>query len=133
MPETKRSRMEISPVHANAAAIDIGGTLHVASVGPDRDPEPVRSFGTFTGDLHRLSISAESAQVAMEPLALLDSRFRDSGAAHARDAKHVAHNGCSVCTSMECCDPAFVRSVGSPHRTAAGVCNLTSCRALRKR
>jgi hypothetical protein len=40
---------------SNAAAIDIGATLHVAAVGPDRDPEPVRSFGTFRGDLHRLA------------------------------------------------------------------------------
>ena len=55
MPRTKRSRMAMSPVHANAAAIDIGATLHIAAVGPDRDPEPVRSFGTFTGDLHRLA------------------------------------------------------------------------------
>ena len=55
MPRTKRSRMAMSPVHTNAAAIDIGATLHVAAVGPDRDPEPVRSFGTFTGDLHRLA------------------------------------------------------------------------------
>jgi hypothetical protein len=38
----------MSPVHANAAAIDIGATVHVAAVGLDRDPEPVRSFGTFT-------------------------------------------------------------------------------------
>ena len=39
-----------APVHPDAAAIDIGATLHVAAVNPDRDPEPVRSFGTFTGD-----------------------------------------------------------------------------------
>ena len=43
MPRTKRSRMAMSPVHTNAAAIDIGATLHIAAVGPDRDPEPVRS------------------------------------------------------------------------------------------
>jgi hypothetical protein len=55
MPRIKRSRMVMSLVHPNAAAIDIGATLHVAAVGPDHDPEPVRSFGTFTGDLHRLA------------------------------------------------------------------------------
>jgi transposase len=33
----------------------IGATVHVAAVGPARDPEPVRSFGTFNGDLHRLT------------------------------------------------------------------------------
>ena len=29
--------------------------MHVAAVGPDRDPEPVRTFSTFTDDLHRLA------------------------------------------------------------------------------
>ena len=42
MPRTKRSRMEMSPINANAAAIDIGATLHVAAVGPDRDPVALR-------------------------------------------------------------------------------------------
>ena len=57
MAHTKRSRRrrDMSPVHPHAAAIDVGATLHVAAVGPDRDPQPVRSFGTFTGDLHRLA------------------------------------------------------------------------------
>ena len=41
-------RLPPRPVHANAAAIDIGATLHIAAVGPDRDPEPVRSFGTWS-------------------------------------------------------------------------------------
>ena len=41
-------------VHPNAAAIDVGATMHMAAVSADRAPEPVRSFGTFTTDLHRL-------------------------------------------------------------------------------
>ena len=41
-------------VHPNAAAIDVGATMHMAAVRADRTPEPVRSFGTFTTDLHRL-------------------------------------------------------------------------------
>jgi transposase len=45
----------MSPVHAGAAAIDVGATMHVAAVGPGRDPELVCSFGTFTSDLHRLA------------------------------------------------------------------------------
>src|SRR5215211_4446918 len=57
MMETKRRREQRSmlPVHPDAAAIDIGATVHVAAVGPARDPQPVRSFGTCTGDLHRLA------------------------------------------------------------------------------
>ncbi|TMJ90761.1 MAG: IS110 family transposase, partial [Alphaproteobacteria bacterium] len=47
MMETKRRREQRSmlPVHPDAAAIDIGATVHVAAVGPARDPQPVRSFG----------------------------------------------------------------------------------------
>jgi hypothetical protein len=45
----------LSPVHPAAAAIDVGATIHVAAVGPERDPEPVRTFQTFTDDLYRLA------------------------------------------------------------------------------
>ena len=57
MPQAKRSRSprDLSPVHPAAAAIDIGATIHVAAVGVDRDEEPVRTFQTFTDDLHRLA------------------------------------------------------------------------------
>ena len=54
-PKRLRRKQGLAPVHPHAAAIDIGATVHVAAVGPDRDPEPVRSFGTFTADLHRLA------------------------------------------------------------------------------
>jgi transposase len=57
MAQAKRSsrRRDLSPVHPDAAAIDIGATMHVAAVSPYRDPEPVRTFGTVTGELHRLA------------------------------------------------------------------------------
>ena len=54
-PKRFRRKQGLAPIHPHAAAIDIGATVHVAAVGPDRDPEPVRSFGTFTADLHRLA------------------------------------------------------------------------------
>ena len=57
MSQRKRDRKsrELPRVHPAAAAIDIGATMHVAAVGPDRDQEPVRTFRTFTDDLHRLA------------------------------------------------------------------------------
>ncbi len=48
------NRRTMSVVHPNAAAIYVGATMHMAAVNADRTPEPVRSFGTFTTDLHRL-------------------------------------------------------------------------------
>ena len=54
----KRSKSRVDRtmpmIHPNAAAIDVGATLHMAAVRADRATEPVRSFGTFTADLHRL-------------------------------------------------------------------------------
>jgi transposase len=41
-------------IHPNAAGIDIGADEIVVAVPPDRDPEPVRVFRTFTPDLQAL-------------------------------------------------------------------------------
>lgn len=87
-------------VHPNAAAIDIGATMHMAAVRADRAPEPVRSFGTFTADLHRLvdwftecgveTVVMESTSVYWIPIfELLDARGFTVFVVNARDAKHV--------------------------------------------
>lgn len=57
MPRKSPSRLQrdLAPVHPHAAAVDIGARMHVAAVSPRCDPEPVRTFGTFTGDLQRLA------------------------------------------------------------------------------
>ncbi|OPX99723.1 MAG: Transposase [Syntrophorhabdus sp. PtaB.Bin006] len=54
MPSKKRSP-EFPVVHPHAAGIDVGATFHVVAAPPDRDPDPVRRFQSFTTDLHRLS------------------------------------------------------------------------------
>ena len=87
-------------VHPNAAAIDIGATMHMAAVRADRPSEPVRSFGTFTADLHRLvewftecgveTVVMESTSVYWIPIfELLDARGFTVCLVNARDAKHV--------------------------------------------
>ena len=87
-------------VHPNAAAIDIGATMHMAAVGPDRTTDPVQSFGTFTGDLHRLvdwfaecgvkTVVMESTSVYWIPIfEMLDERGFEVFLVNARDAKHV--------------------------------------------
>jgi len=43
-------------VHRDAAGIDIGSREHYVAVGPDRDAQPVRNFGCFTVDPHRLAV-----------------------------------------------------------------------------
>jgi len=102
MSQTKRPRKlrGLSPVHPAAAAIDIGATMHVAAVGPDRDKEPVRTFRTFTGDLERLAdwfarcgiktIAMESTGVYWIPVfEILQQRGFEVMVVNARDAKHV--------------------------------------------
>jgi transposase len=41
-------------IHSNAAGIDIGSDEIVVAVPPDRDPQPVQVFRTFTPDLEAL-------------------------------------------------------------------------------
>ncbi len=100
----KRSKSKIdraiAMVHPNAAAIDVGATMHMAAVRADHAPEPVRSFGTFTADLHRLvdwftecgveTVVMESTSVYWIPIfELLDARGFTVFLVNARDAKHV--------------------------------------------
>jgi transposase len=102
MAQIKRSnrRRDLSPVHPDAAAIDIGATMHVAAVSPERDPEPVRTFGTVTSELHRLADWFESCgikTIAMESTGvywipayeILEQRGFEVVLVNARDAKHV--------------------------------------------
>ena len=102
MARAKRSRPErgISPIHPDAAAIDIGARMHIAAVPPDRDAEPVRRFGTFTGDLQRLAdwfercgvrtVAMESTGVYWIPAyEILEQRGFEVVLVNARDAKHV--------------------------------------------
>jgi len=42
-------------VEASAAGVDIGAREIYVAVPPERDPNPVRVFATFTEDLHRLA------------------------------------------------------------------------------
>ena len=95
-----KSDRAMSMVHPNAAAIDVGATLLMAAVRADRTPEPVRSFGTFTTDLHRLvdwfaecgvkTVAMESTSVYWIPIyEMLDARGFAVFLVNARDAKHV--------------------------------------------
>jgi transposase len=71
--------------HPHAAGIDIGEAEHWVAVPPDRDPQAVRRFGTFTADLDALAdwridcgvttVAMESTGVSWIPLfALLEAR-----------------------------------------------------------
>ena len=87
-------------VHRYAAGIDVGSTFHVVAVPESADPDPVRTFRSFTGDLHRLAdwlTDAEVTTIAMESTGIywipvfeiLESRGFEVFLVNARDAKNV--------------------------------------------
>lgn len=46
---------ELQIVHPDAAGIDIGNEVHYVSVPEGRSPQPVQTFGCFTGELERMA------------------------------------------------------------------------------
>jgi transposase len=55
---TKKERLNaqgMPVIQPDAAGIDVGATVLCAAVSPDRDAQPVRTFGTFTEDLQALA------------------------------------------------------------------------------
>ena len=99
-PGSSPSPLLSERINLNAAGIDCGSAVHYVAVPPDRDPVPVRSFKTFTDDLHRLAdwlASCRVTSVAMEatgvywiPLfEILEARGFDVLLVNARHVKNV--------------------------------------------
>ena len=60
MAGKKPERLEL--VHPDCAGIDVGKRKHYVAVDPSRFEEPVRRFGTFTGDLEAIADGCPSAE-----------------------------------------------------------------------
>src|SRR5687767_10403212 len=92
---------EILPtVHARAAGLDVGSTFHVVAIPRALSDEPVQTFRSFTGDLHRLAdwlqsvgittIAMESTGVYWIPVfEILEARGFEVLLVNARDVKNV--------------------------------------------
>ena len=104
MPGSKKTRgrasERLSTINPNAAGLDVGATFHVAAVPGDRDERPVRTYRTFSGDLHQLAdwltavgittIAMESTGVYWIPVfEILEARGFEVLLVNARDVKHV--------------------------------------------
>jgi Transposase len=101
MPKrTTGDQPELKPVNVGAAAIDIGSKMHMAAVNPACTDVPVRSFGTFTQDLHDLadwfkacgvtSVAMESTGVYWIPVyEILEQHGFEVILVNARYAKNV--------------------------------------------
>ena len=95
----RRSR-KLSVIHPQAAGIDIGSQFHVVAMPEELDPDPVRTFSTFTNELYRLAdwlnergitpVAMESTGVYWIPVfEILQARGLEVVLVNARDAKTV--------------------------------------------
>jgi transposase len=95
-----KTRSRLSAINPMSAGIDIGSTFHVVAVHPDRDPTPVRTFKSFTGELHALAewlkscgiktVAMESTGIYWIPVyEILEAKGFDVLLVNARDVKNV--------------------------------------------
>ena len=59
----RRGRRRLSIVNEDAAGLDVGAMFHVVAIPADRAAEPVRTFQSFTADLHALADWLQSVGV----------------------------------------------------------------------
>ncbi|MDF0522687.1 transposase [Bradyrhizobium yuanmingense] len=121
MPKrTTGHRPELKLVNVGAAAIDIGSKMHMAAVNPTCTDTPVRTFGTFTEDLHHLadwfkasgvtSVAMESTGVHWIPVyEILEQRGFEVILVNARYAKNVPGRKSDV-SDAACC-ASFIPTV----------------------
>jgi hypothetical protein len=101
MAKRFKKRREALPIlHLDAAGIDVGASELFVAVSADRDPQPVRSFPTFTRDLNALadwlqqcgirSVGMESTSVYWIPVyQILESRGLEVYLVNAQHVKNV--------------------------------------------
>src|SRR5262247_812330 len=121
----------------NAAGIDMGATEVVAAVPADRDSESVRTFATFTPDLHALadwlqqcginSVVMESTGVYWIPLfQILEARGMEVYLVNAQHVRHVPGRKSDV---LDCQWLQYLHSVGllkASFRPEQDICEIRS-------
>jgi len=107
-------------IEPNPAGIDVGAPEIFVAVPPDRDASPVRSFETFTQDLHRLkewlqqcritTVALESTGVYWIPLfQILEEAGLQVCLVNAQHVKHVPGRQSDV---IDCQGLQYLHSVG---------------------
>src|ERR1035437_7464342 len=138
MAKKGKRRCDTLPVlHPDAAGIDVGASELFIAVSADRDPHPVRSFPTFTRDLHALadwleqcgihSVAMESTSVYWIPIyQILEARGLEVYLVNAQHVKNVPGRKTDV---SDCQWLQYLHSVGllqASFRPAQRVCALRS-------
>ena len=99
-PKVRKLDETMEQVNPSAAGIDVGSRKHLVAVSPERDEQPVRSFGCKTPDLHEMgrwltscgvtTVAMESTGVYWVPVAnVLEQHGLEVVLVDARQAKHV--------------------------------------------
>jgi transposase len=95
-----KSSGDLSTINEHAAGLDVGSTFHVVAVRGDQDEEPVRTFRSFSGDLHKMAdwltivgiktVAMESTGVYWIPVfEILEARGFEVLLVNARNVKNV--------------------------------------------
>ena len=116
----KRRNRPGPAINLDAAGIDVGATEVYVAVPTDRDPDPVRTFDTFTRDFHELAewlaacgvktVAMESTSVYWIPLyTVLEERGIDVCLVNARHLKRVPGRKSDV---LDCEWLQYLHSVG---------------------
>jgi len=136
---TKRKKRvhDLAVLHPDAAGIDVGASEIFVAVPEDRDAESVRSFATFTRDLHSLadwlqacgirSVAMESTSVYWIPLhQILEAREIQVYLVNAQHVKNVPGRKTDV---SDCQWIQYLHSVGllrASFRPPAVICAIRS-------
>src|SRR5712691_624783 len=133
----KKRAQDLPVLHPDAAGIDIGASEVFVAVPADRDAESVRSFPTFTRDLHALadwlnsceirSVAMESTSVYWIPLyQILESRGFEVYLVNAQYVKNVPGRKTDV---SDCQWIQYLHSVGllrASFRPPGTICAIRS-------
>lgn len=133
----KKSVSSCRKTNPNAAGIDLGSTVHYAAVSAERDPQPVRHFGTLTEDLEALAdwlkscaittVAMEATGVYWIPLfQILEDRGFEVCLVNARHVKNVPGRKSDV---QDCQWLQYLHSVGllnASFRPPAAICAVRS-------
>lgn len=95
-----KSSGPLPTLNEHAAGLDVGSTFHVVAVRGDQDEQPVRTFRSFSGDLHEMAdwlgcvgiktVAMESTSVYWIPVfEILEARGFEVLLVNARDVKNV--------------------------------------------
>ena len=119
IPSSASSLPLVGTVEAHAAGIDVGARKVYAAVPSDRDPQPVRSFDTFTEDLEKLAdwlLACGIRRVAMESTGVYWIPVFDileaKGLRVLVDAHHVKHVPGRKSDVQDCQWLQYLHSVG---------------------